>query len=417
MAPDRLYAALFAVALLTRLGLAVLTEFNQLFPDYYFNDAVLYDELARRILAAWEGGGAMDFISPGMETFALCVAALYKLAVPAPVVVKLVNALLGALCCAAAAWTAAAVGGRRAGVLAFALAALWPSHAFYTSQAFKETPTLFFLSLALGCAAAALSARRRGRRGALGATGALCIVAAGFFRPHLVPFLALAGAAGALALTARSGRRAFHRALTVLVFMSGGAALYKPVKLACEPHMFGAQVRAAPFLRALDVAGRPAQAVEPYSPAGITEYRRARQLGNRVWARTTSGREVETEFFPDASFAAWLDVAVFLPKASFYELFMPLPGLYPLAGKPGRALAGAENVFVLLGVGAACLGLWRYRRRPAAWALATFCAVLTPAAALFEFDLGSASRHRLQPLSAALPLAAAALAAKRPRRA
>ena len=67
----------------------------------------------------------------------------------------------------------------------------------------------------------------------------------------------------------------------------------------------------------------------------------------------------------------------------------------------------------------AAAGFWAARRRPGAWVLGAFFCAVVPAGALFEFDLGSASRHRLATLSGLLPPAALwlTLAARRLRRA
>ena len=121
------------------------------------------------------------------------------------------------------------------------------------------------------------------------------------------------------------------------------------------------------------------------------------------------GREIETQFFPDADFRTWPELVAFVPKGAFYALFMPLPGLYPMNGKVGRILAAAENALLLALAVLAVLGLRRVRWTPAAVALlATFLA-LAAGAGLLEYDLGSAARHKLLTLSLLLPFAARAL--------
>lgn len=409
--------AAFALALGLRAGTACLTEVRPLFPDYYYNDARMYDGAARAVLAAWESGSRKTFLAPGTEGYAIWVAALYKATAPTPLAPKLFNSFLGALSALAWGAAAAALFGRRTGLVAAVLAAVWPSHVFFTSQNFKEAPGLLFVSVVLASWVVALRARAPSARYASLACGAVAMALSGVLRPHLSPFYILAAAAGALALAAARGRDALRPGGALLAAALAGAALYSGGHRALRPLMHGPMETAGPVVRAVDSIEQPGTQVRPTSPRGISEYRQVRMHGSRVWSRTFSHREIETEFFPEARFETWLDVALFLPKATFYELFMPLPGLYPLAGKAGRILAAAENTAVLLCFLAAAAGFWRARRRPGAWVLAAFVVCLTPAAALFEFDLGSASRHRLQPLGAALPFAAlwAAGAARRLR--
>lgn len=395
------FAAAFALALGLRAGAAILTEFKPLFPDYYYNDARLYDGAARAVLAAWETGDRGAFLAPGTEGYSMWVAMLYKATFPAPIVPKLCNALLGSLSVLVWSATAAVLFGRRAGLMTAVLAGLWPSHVFFTSQNFKEAPGLLLLSIVLYCWVFALKARAPGRRTAALACGACAMALSAVLRPHLSAFYIVAAVAGAGA--ARRGRLA---AALVGASIAGLILFWAGVRT-LAPRMHGTEATTPSLVRAVDSAQRPGDQVRPTSPRGISEYRQVRMHGSRVWSRETSNREIETEFFPEARFSTWFDVAAFLPKASFYELFMPLPGLYPLAGKPGRILAAAENLVVLLGFCLAAAGFWRARRKAGAWVLAAFIIGVTPAAALFEFDLGSAARHRLQPLAAAVPFLAA----------
>lgn len=399
--------AAFILALGLRAGTALLTEVRPLFPDYYYNDARMYDGMARDVLASWESDGRKTMLAPGTEGYALWVAALYKATAPVPLAPKLFNSFLGALSALAWGVAATALFGSRTGLLTATLVAVWPSHVFFTSQNFKEAPGLLFLSVVLTSWVIALRSRTRPLRYASLACGAVAMALSGVLRPHLSPFYILAAAAGAGALAAGRGRKGLWPGGALLAASLAGAALYSGGHRALRPAMHGPMGAEASIVRAVESFERPGTEVRPTTPGGITEYRQVRMHGSRLWSRSFSNREIETEFFPEARFETWLDVALFLPKASFYELFMPLPGLYPLAGKPGRILAAAENTAALLCFLAAVAGFWRARRRAGAWVLASFIVCLTPAAALFEFDLGSAARHRLQPLAAAVPFAAA----------
>lgn len=406
----------FALAFGLRAGTALLTESKPLFPDYYYNDARTNDAAAKDLLAAWDAGAGATGGSRGTEGYVLWLAWLYKAAAPAPLVPKLLNSFLGALSALVLGAAAAVTFGRRAGLLTALAVAVWPSHVFFTSQNFKEAPGLLSAAAALAGWAAALAARGPGRRAAALLVGAAAMALGAAIRPQMTLFFAAAAAAGAAADGVRRGRAALPGAASLLAAAVLGTALSVAAEHRLRPRPHGPFEPGALLPRAVE---SPADysLVRPDSPANVSEYRRHKFALNRIWSRAQAHRDAATELFPDARFESWSNVAVFLPKASFYELFMPLPGLYPLEGKPGRVLAAAENTAVLLGFLAAAAGFWRARRRPGAWVLAAFVACLTPAAALFEFDLGSASRHRLQPLAAAVPFAAlwAAGAARRLR--
>lgn len=414
-------AALLAAALLLRLGVALANELRPLFPAYYYNDAVLYDANARQVLAAWAGAPRTFSLSPGMELYSVWTAALYRAVAPSPLVPAAANCLFGAFACLAVGATAGALFGRRVGLVAALLVTAWPSHMFYTSQNFKEAPSLALLAFVLYAVASGL-----GRRPAFwrrpAASLALAAAAAallGFFRSHLLPFLVGAAAVGACVLLARRGRPAAGRAVAVVLCVLAGALLYRPAYRAAGPGLFTYSGATDAYLRTIDSAEIPVRHIPPFTPEWLSENRRSRQHSSRDWARKTSGRAVATELFPEARFTTWLDVLRFVPKSSFYSLYMPLPGLYPIEGKPGRAAAALEDL-VLLGLSlCAAAGFWAARRRPGAWVLAAFFCALVPAGALFEFDLGSASRHRLATLSSLMPLAALGLtlAARRLRRA
>ena len=133
----------------------------------------------------------------------------------------------------------------------------------------------------------------------------------------------------------------------------------------------------------------------PTSPEGISRFRNARQSADRQWAATHAGREISTQIYPDETFKTWLDVLLYLPKGALTVLFMPLPGFYPLDGKVGRWAAAGENTALFLVALFAATGFARGGNSPARLGLLAFFAAMTVSAALLEFDLGSAGRHKL----------------------
>lgn len=144
----------------------------------------------------------------------------------------------------------------------------------------------------------------------------------------------------------------------------------------------------------------------PTSPGGITTFRKSRQFADRRWARLTMGREINTQIYPEAEFKTWWDVLAYLPKGAFTVLFMPLPGLYPMDGKLGRYAAAMENMILLSLAALAAAGFIRCPKSPARLGLLAFFATMTVGAALLEFDLGSAGRHKLLYLPMLFPFAA-----------
>lgn len=397
----------FALAFGLRAGAAALTECRPIFPAYYYNDARINDAAARTVLAAWESHEGPLVIPRQTQGYALWLAVLYRTTTEAPFVPKLINALFGALSALVWGATGAVMFGRRAGLMTALLIAAWPSHVFFTSQNFKEAPVLLSLSIVIASWIFALRARAPAHRAAALACGALAMPLGCLIRPTLLSFYVIAAAAGAGTLLARCGRSALKTAAALLAAAVLGASLYISGERILRPDQQGPMDPGSPLPTAIESPEGDRPLVHPDSPVNISEYRRMRFELNRIWSMAETQREINTEFFPEARFETWLNIAAFLPKASFYELFMPLPGLYPLAGKPGRILAAFENLAVLLGFALAVAGFWRERRKPGAWVLAAFVVAVVPALALFEFDLGSASRHRLQPLAAAVPFVAA----------
>ena len=137
--------------------------------------------------------------SPGMELYSVWTAALYRAVAASPLVAQSANAVFGALACLAVGATARALFNRRAGALAAILVALWPSHAFYTSQNSKEAPALLLLALVLFALVSGFGRRAVPERTLRLVPTAAAALVLGFFRSHLLPFLAGA------ALTSKNG--------------------------------------------------------------------------------------------------------------------------------------------------------------------------------------------------------------------
>ena len=400
----RALLAIAAAAFALRAGAAVVTEHKPFFPAYYYTDAVFVDKAARDTTEAWSRGERLNrSYSPPQRVHILLTALLYRAVGPHPLSAKLFNALAAACGVAALGLMAGRVFEPTAGLASAAMVALWPSHVFYTSQNFKEG----LVCGALLSAFALLTERDAPsrRRAAIG--GLAMLVLLGFFRSYVMLIEAAALAAGAAAAILRGGRRT-----ATLITLS--ACLAAPVvhHLAFRAFFEGPLKASIPGATSENVLiprivnVNSGETYRPLSPRGITEYRYWRQYYDRTNAHDWTGREIGSQLFPDEKMSSWVDVLLFIPKVSFYAMFMPLPGLYPLDGKAGRILASAENTVLLLICMLALAAITRDGLDPRRLALLLFFAAMAAVSSMLEFDLGSAGRHKLMYLPMLFPFAA-----------
>lgn len=346
------------LAFALRAAVAALTGLCQIFPSYYYNDAVLADGAAWAMASgSYKPEGSFSY-----RAHATLLAGLYRAVGHHVLLAKLLHAAAGAAAILLLAWAAARAFGARCGLLCGLAVSLWPSHAFFSSQLFKG-PWLMLLGW--------------------GALSAFC------------------------ALLTRL-KRGLPQQLAVLaaLLLAAGAA--------------------AGRLKAVDPA--TGELLRPTSPQHVARIRAARQASDRDWAvktlrgrgdwfKTLERRPVATQILPEAPFESWFDLALFVPRASFHALFMPLPMLYPVAANLGRLLAALENLPLLLLSLAALWGAWR---RPWTAPRALFFGLFTvtaACAAILEFDLGSAARHKALYLPLLFPFAFALLPERRAPRA
>ncbi|MBI2385610.1 MAG: hypothetical protein HYV14_06315 [Elusimicrobia bacterium] len=405
--------ALAAFAFALRVACATATEFHPLFPAYYYTDASLAHENAVGALEDIRAGRAPRFNGSLAERLQTSVSlGVYRTFGVRPFLLKLLNALLGALAVAAFAWTLSGAFPALPAALAGLALAAWPSHVFFTSQNLKEAPIALLVYAALGAAFAAGfdAGAPRARTIALALSSGAALLCAGFLRTYL-PIALGTALLLALGLSARRPPRT-NAALTAAVLMLALAFFpygARTILAAFHTQELGAadQDRIAPRLIPVTIDTTDAYVTHsPTSPEGISRFRDVRQAADRQWAATEAGRTIGTQIYPGEVFKTWLDVALYVPKGALTVLFMPLPGLYPLEGKPGRWAAAAENVTLLVLACLALAGAVRGRRSPQRLALAAFFATMTVGAALLEFDLGSAGRHKLLYCPMMFPFAA-----------
>jgi len=401
---DRPWLRIALLAFTLRAGAAVLTEYREILPAYHFTDARLMERLGWEAAeSAAAGRPILHANSPSQRVMIALASTVYKTG-RHPLFLKL-------LCCAVSAAAAAAlwllavpIFGPAAATLAAAGLAAWPSAVFYGSQFLKDglllAPVYAALLLAL--------------RPALSAPALLGALAALFAAASLRPYLLIPAAAALAAAAAacwRSGSRRRGAALLALAvaaplaFKLGSAFVLDRIRpLPAGTSNMDPSLRAEIIPTSYDA--KTSSHLAPYTPEGLTRFRRYRQQHDQTWALQNTGRRIETQIYPDAEFRTWLDVARFIPKSSFQALFMPFPGLYPLDAKLTRLFAGLENLLLLIMFVLALSSLRRSPWTPERIAFLSFVGVMLAGASLLEFDLGAASRHKTLFLPLLFPFAA-----------
>jgi 4-amino-4-deoxy-L-arabinose transferase-like glycosyltransferase len=176
-------AALVVLAFFARLAFA-LTQPPEIVVTFEA-DPITYDQIARNVAAGRGFSGASFYYPPGSDVptafwdalYPLFLAALYTLAGHSVPAVRVAQALLGALAVWLTYWLGDRLAGRRAGLIASGISAVYPFFIYYAAQLLTET---LFMALILGLFAAALKAEETGRLawfallGALAALAALC---------------------------------------------------------------------------------------------------------------------------------------------------------------------------------------------------------------------------------------------------
>jgi hypothetical protein len=410
-----------AAALLLRLGCAAATEWHPLFPDYYYTDPQVMEQAAVTTLEMRRQGRPYRYQGTLSQRIQVeFLLRLYGAVGHRPFAAKLVNALAGAAGAVVLAAALAPAFGAAPALAAGALAAAWPSGVFFTAHNFKEAPTNLFAYLSLWGLMLLLaeSGLKRTRAAALAAGAGAALIVCGFYRAYVMLALCFAfGAAFAWSLLRQ--RRASAGLVGGLLVCAASPALYAPLADAVMRRGLSATGGTdSPYtnVQLIPLTNDEFQkgvVHRPTSPEGLSGFRKSRLHADRRYALEKRGRTIGTQIFPDAEFRNWADVALYLPKGLFHVLFMPLPGLFPTDGKLGRLAASWENAALLALCLAGLLGLARGPKTPVRAAPVLFCAIMAGGAALLEFDLGSASRHKLLFLPMLFPFAAEELLRRR----
>lgn len=405
--------ALAGLAFALRIACAAVTEYEPIFPPYYYTDAAMIHSYAISALKDIQAGRPPTINgSLGERLQTTMSLGIYRAFGPRPFLIKTLNALMGALAIAAFVWAMSKTFPPSSALGAGLVLAIWPSHIFYTSQNLKEAPVSLLAYAALGAVlAAGFDAQApRSRTAAFALAAAAGLLGAGFYRSYVLLCLSAAClAALSLSFLRPPRANAMLTAAAIIASLALYPAASRGLLSTFRAGALGAadQGRIQPRLIPVTYDNADWNTVNrPTSPEGLTGFRRTRQTADRRWAAANANREIGTQIHPDAEFKTWLDVLLYLPNGAFTVLFMPLPGLYPLDGKVGRWAAAAENSALLLIALFAAAGIARAPMTAPRLGLLAFFAAMTMGSALLEFDLGSAGRHKLLYLPMLFPFAA-----------
>jgi hypothetical protein len=278
--------------------------------------------------------------------------------------------------------------GSRAGLLAAATVALWPSFVLHTTQLLKDPLSILGL-LALILVMIRLLLRPYSWRQALlnGVLGAA--IAAGLWktRSDIAPLLLAIEILGAALLVLkqflwRSAMPANLAAQVLLLALTAGAILFLPV------------YRDADNPRHQERAASVANNTETKLPW----WQAAAQVGivrqRFVSMYPDSGSNLDT----NVKFATTGDLIRYLPRATAIGFFAPFPNMWfetgNSVGSLGRKLSGLETLFMYVVEGLAVVGLWRGRRRISVWLLFSIAGTGVMALGLVVTNVGALYRLR-----------------------
>lgn len=289
----------------------------------------------------------------------------------------------------------------RAGKLAAAVVALWPSFLLHTTQLLKD-PLFIVAVLALVAACTRLVSGKLSRAGGVraGTAGGGAVAAVWLIRPEMWPVaLAVVLIAASLVIVRRlreAGPATGYAVGAVLL-----VALALCVPFAVEPYRNPSPD--SPAGRALDLRPMTPECERRLAAARLDgqsaapfESLRASVVRSRVMAicAPATGSNVDA----DVELNSVGDFALYLPRAAAIGFLAPLPRMWfapgAQVGVAGRVLGGTEMMLTYLLELAALGGLWAARGRLAAWLLALACAAGTTALGLAMPNVGTLYRLR-----------------------
>jgi hypothetical protein len=289
----------------------------------------------------------------------------------------------------------------RAGLLASAVVALWPSFLLHTTQLLKDSLFIVAVLALVAVCARLLSDNLSPMRGVrTGAAGGVAVAAVWLVRREMWPVaLAFVLITASLIIVRRLRERSLPTGGALGVVLLVALALCVPLVVrpyftprpdSPEGKAIGAQPTTPECERRL-VATR---ADEVDGTAFMLL--RSRVVRSRVMATcvAASGSNVDA----DVELRSVGDFIRYLPRAVAIGFLAPLPPMWLASGAQvgaaGRMLGGVEMLLTYLIELAALAGLWARRGQMSAWLLALSCAAGTTALGLVMPNVGTLYRLR-----------------------
>jgi hypothetical protein len=317
----------------------------------------------------------------------------------------------------AAVWLVYRIGaeafGRRAGLLAAAAVAPWPSFVLHTTQLVKDP---LFVACMLGVCAVCVCWLARAltpwRGLALAAAAAPPLLLLARAKSNMwesvasVIFVAAALLAVRLARERRLLAGNLLCAALVVLLLFAAPVQQTSVRVRDELAAGGASVA---HTEARDADGEASKETQGETSGGAAA-NGADASGGFVWrlagARVARRREnfvaryghTKSSLDADVKFGDTPDIVVHLPRAALVGVFAPFPRMWfdegDRTGRAGRLLSGAETLAFYAAAALACVGLYAERRNLAAWLLVTVALLNCVALGLVVTNVGALFRLR-----------------------
>ena len=131
---------LLGLSLLIRIATAVVTDYYQIFPDYYFRDARVYENKAWEIASKWRELKPSYFRGPyHYLNYSRMLAPIYVIFGHHEILLKFFNVIISIFAIFLLFLVTKNLLGFNTGITMLTLVALWPSHIFWSSQILRES--------------------------------------------------------------------------------------------------------------------------------------------------------------------------------------------------------------------------------------------------------------------------------------
>lgn len=280
--------------------------------------------------------------------------------------------------------------GARAGLFAAALVGLLPTLLLHSTQPFRD-PLFIVLMLTLTWIMLRLLTKRVSAASVAmhAACGVVVLLLIWLVREVLLPiyFGMIALALGALLLASLRERRVALSSFACLLLMLAALALVPGVFSAWLP---------------------PKEALSQEQQEALDKFTAEQMRAGRpgFFLKLSLIRQKFIVLYPEAgsnidagqTFHGTRDVVAYLPRAVLIGLFAPFPAQWieegKMYGRKGRVIAGVEMCFVYALTCFAAATVWRTRRLPQTWLLASFVLLGATALGLVVVNVGTLYRLR-----------------------